>query len=163
MAHLKTAFAAARRRQGRTHRTVHSIEDIAFPRKADFRFGRVHVDIHKICRHFQHEHSPGKFALHHRALVGIFESRHHRAVLDVTAIHKEMLCAAAGAAGARRRDQTCDMVKTAAAVDRQQVPGKFPPQHGVHRTAQIAIPGVRYCCLPSRKKRKLISGCDKAA
>ena len=99
----------------------------------------MNIDIHHVGRHFQHEDGTGELTLHHCALVGIFQRGHDRAVLDIAAVHKEMLCPAAGAAGTRRRDQTGDMVQFAPAVHGQQVAGKLTAQHGIDSAAQIPV------------------------
>ena len=141
MAHLKAALAAAGRCQRGANSAVDSVKNVTLFRKANFGFRRVDVDIDHVGRQLQHEHRARELALHHRALVGVFERRHHCAVFDVAAINKEMLRTAAGAAGTRRRDQAGHMVQLAAAVHGQQVAGKFTAQDRVDRTAQVAVAG----------------------
>ena len=141
VAHLKAALAAAGRCQRGANSAVDSVKDVTLFRKANFGFRRVDVDIDHVGRQLQHEHRARELALHHRALVGVFERRHHCAVFDVAAINKEMLRTAAGAAGTRRRDQAGHMVQLAAAVHGQQIAGKFTAQDRVDRTAQVAVAG----------------------
>ena len=141
MAHRKAALTAAGGRKRGAHGAVYCVKDIALSRKTDLRLGRVNIDIHHVGRHFQHEDGTGELTLHHCALVGIFQRGHDRAVLDIAAIHKEMLCPAAGAAGTRRRDQTGDMVQFASAVHGQQVAGKLTAQHSIDSAAQIPVTG----------------------
>ena len=63
-----------------------------------------------------------------------------------------MLCTAAGTAGARRRDKAGDAVQLAAAIHRQQVAGKLPPQHGVDRAAQVSVTGGHILLLAVAQK-----------
>ena len=160
MAHRKAALTAAGGRKRGAHGAVHSVKDIALSRKTDLRLGRVNIDIHHVGRHFQHEDRTGELALHHRTLVGIFQRGHDRAVLDIAAVHKEMLCPAAGAAGTGRRDQTGDMVQFTPAVHGQQVAGKLTAQHGIDSAAQIPVTGghILLLAVPQEPKADLWVG-----
>ena len=103
------------------HRRINGIKSILFPCKANFRFGRMHVHIHKLRRHGERKHAPGEFALHQGTLVGSFQRGHHGAVFHKAPVYKKELHGTRGTACPGRRDEACSAVGARAAVHFQKV------------------------------------------
>ena len=141
MAQIKAALSAAGGSQGRAHRAVDRIEHIAFPRKTDLSLGGVYVDIHQVGGHINAQDGTRVFALHQGSLISVFQRSHHGTVFDIAAIDIKMLRTAGCPAGTRRGDKAGYFIHTAIAIQRQQVAGKFPPQHRIGSAAQLAVTG----------------------
>ena len=89
---------------------IHHIKNIIFAGKAGFDLGRMHIDIHKVGRHFQQQNSARELALHHGTLERHLHTGHHGAVAHIAAIDVKMLHTSAGAAAFGRGNQTGDAV-----------------------------------------------------
>ena len=138
---LKLLLATAGLTQRVFHRAVNCIKHIIFPGKAHLCFSGVHVHIHQLCRHIQHQHTARELALHQGSPVGVLHGSHHGAVLYEPPVDEEELHAPAGSAGSRRSDQAGHGIVAHAAFYRQKVPGKLLAQHRIDCTAQISVAG----------------------
>ena len=101
----------------------------------------MHIHIHQIGGHFQAQNAPREFALHQRALVGVFHGGHHGAVFYIPPVDIKILCAAAGTAGARRRDQPVYAVSPDCVLGFHQITRKIAAQCRIGGAAQHPIAG----------------------
>ena len=120
---------------------IHHIKNIIFAGKAGFDLGRMHIDIHKVGRHFQQQNAARELALHHGTLERHLHTGHHGAVAHIAAIDVKMLHTSAGAAAFGRGNQTGDAVHALLIFQLNEVPAELPAQHRIGCTAQLAVAG----------------------
>ena len=97
------------------------------------------IHIHRIEPGSHMNDTAGEFSHHLLVGIGLFHRRRQHGGLDMAAIDKEKLGAAAAATAGGQRDKTSGRHLLAGTADRDHPQGDVPAQHGVQGGFQLTV------------------------
>lgn len=106
------------------------------------------VYVHSGKRHLQIQHAGGKPARQHLIAVGLLQGGGEQFGLDVSPVDVEKLAAAVATGGSGQRNKTLHGKFFAAAVYRDHLFGRLPPEDGIDSGEKPAVPGGGELLLP---------------